>query len=133
MKFCTKCGNEVLNEAVKCPKCGYYINSKYDINKYNKPLNILTLIISSIVLIISAILCLRYSLFFVESLYKNTLETTNILIFVICVIFFMSNLLILPYLAIKIYKRKRISNFIKIISVITSFPLITILLFLRRD
>ncbi len=131
--YCPKCGNEVLAEAVKCPKCGYYINSKYDPNKYNKTFNVLTIIMSSIYLVISAILCLRYSLDFIESLYKNTLELIVILVFVIGIFIFVSNLLILIYLSIKIYKRKRINNFIKIISVITSFPIIPILLFLRRD
>ena len=28
MKYCSKCGNELLDEAVMCPKCGYQTECK---------------------------------------------------------------------------------------------------------
>lgn len=35
MKYCEKCGNELLDEAVMCPKCGCSVESK----KPNKELD----------------------------------------------------------------------------------------------
>lgn len=35
MKFCAKCGNEVLDEAVICPKCGCSLSASGDASKQN--------------------------------------------------------------------------------------------------
>ena len=35
MKFCSKCGNELLDEAVMCPKCGCPVNEKNSLKKQN--------------------------------------------------------------------------------------------------
>lgn len=32
MKFCTKCGNELMDEAVICPKCGCIYNNQNLVN-----------------------------------------------------------------------------------------------------
>ena len=31
--FCTKCGNEIMDEAIICPKCGCATNSNLNFNK----------------------------------------------------------------------------------------------------
>ena len=35
MKYCSKCGNEVFDEAVVCPKCGCMISSPTTSNSIN--------------------------------------------------------------------------------------------------
>ena len=36
MKFCEKCGNQLLDEAVMCPKCGCAVASKQPTAEQNK-------------------------------------------------------------------------------------------------
>lgn len=50
MKFCSKCGNELLDEAVVCPKCGCATENKKQNKQTNKN------IIKGTVLIIAGIL-----------------------------------------------------------------------------
>lgn len=33
MKYCSKCGNELLDEAVMCPKCGCMVENRAEENK----------------------------------------------------------------------------------------------------
>ena len=33
MKYCTKCGNELMDEAVFCPKCGCSVNDNGNVKK----------------------------------------------------------------------------------------------------
>lgn len=63
MKYCEKCGNELLDEAVICPKCGCNVSKNEIINKNNAKakeilftghlLNILSFIIPVVMLIIT--------------------------------------------------------------------------------
>lgn len=39
MKFCSHCGNELLDEAVVCPKCGCSVDNTYNIKKENNDIN----------------------------------------------------------------------------------------------
>ena len=41
MKYCTKCGNELLDEAVVCPKCGCPVDVT-STQKHNKSLQTIT-------------------------------------------------------------------------------------------
>ena len=62
MKYCSKCGNELLDEAVICPKCGCSVENKTDstakILKANKRSKITSAIILDIVaFILSLVAC----------------------------------------------------------------------------
>lgn len=63
--FCNHCGNELMNEAVVCPKCGCAVNNLKNINGYNKDedipsggLNVLSFFIPLVGLIL---FCVMYS------------------------------------------------------------------------
>lgn len=36
MKYCEKCGNELLDEAIMCPKCGCAVAGKQPIKQQNE-------------------------------------------------------------------------------------------------
>lgn len=39
MKYCYKCGNELYDEAVQCPKCGAMQDENYESNNYKEQRN----------------------------------------------------------------------------------------------
>lgn len=61
MKFCSKCGNQLLDEAVVCPKCGCATEKVSVSDKAKKPTNANTakgaaLIIAGLIVIVAFII-----------------------------------------------------------------------------
>ena len=66
MKYCYKCGNEVLDEAVVCPKCGVSLEAqstakKNEQNSKNVGLAIAMIVVGVTIAVIS-LLCLLSTL-----------------------------------------------------------------------
>ena len=49
MKYCSKCGNELLDEAVICPKCGCPVESGTNQNNGSKLNKIKTALVLNII------------------------------------------------------------------------------------
>ena len=83
MKFCEKCGKEIMDEAVLCPGCGCPVQSDEGIN-LNKELDEFEIQrrkkkTKRTIIIVSAVICVAVALFFASIPIVNSFKTNKII------------------------------------------------------